>query len=140
MQELLPVDVKVENITYINDVQLPPELNVNDSKVKSINIKIETKISTKVEYNSENTQCKCNICVELVPDPKVNFGATIIVAGIFNYSNDIPRKELHIAACKALFPYAQATTHSFMNMVGFPNFMIKEPQIDSESILEKSED
>ena len=129
MDQLVLSEIKVEKISFINDVHVTEQEG-------SIEVRIGANISSTVSYNSDDTKCKCVTTVELIPNPKVNFGATIVVLGVFDFSKDMDRKEIHISACKKLFPHVQTTTAAFMNMVGFPNFVIEEPQLSIENITE----
>ena len=134
MKELSLIELKVEKINFVNDVQVPEESG-------SIDVQIDTNITAQVKINRDNTKCKCELTVELIPNPQVNFGATIVVVGIFDCESiqdtqDI--RKLHIASCQKLFPHVQATTSSFMNMVGFPNFVIEEPDIEQNAIIEEN--
>lgn len=133
MKELPLVEVKVEKITFINDVQVPEAPG-------TIDVRIGTEITTLVKFNQTNTKCKCETTVELVPVPKVNFGATIVVVGIFDCDGIQDRKKIHLDAFKKLFPHVQATTSGFMNMMGFPNFFIEEPEMDVNKIVEENDE
>lgn len=129
MNQLTLKEIKVEKISFINDVHVSPQEG-------SIEVQIGAKISSTVNYSSDNTRCKCTTTVDLIPNPQVNFGATIVVLGVFEYSDGMDHKEVHVSACKKLFPHVQATTAAFMNTVGFPNFVINEPTLDVDSITE----
>ena len=129
MEQLVLSEIKVEKVSFINDVHVTEQEG-------SIEVRIGANISSSVSYNSDNTKCKCVTTVELVPNPKVNFGATIVVLGVFEFDKNQDRREVHINACKKLFPHVQATTAAFMNTVGFPNFVIEEPQLSAENITE----
>ena len=133
MKELSLVELKVERITFVNDVQVPETAG-------TIDVQIGTNITSIVRNNQTNTKCKCETTVELVPNPQVNFGATIVVVGVFDCEHLQDKKRIHIEACKKLFPHVQATTSAFMNMVGFPNFVIEEPDIDMDSVIEEIEE
>lgn len=129
MEQLVLSEIKIEKISFINDVQVSKEEG-------TIEVRLGAKISSSVSYNTDNTKCKCVTTVELIPNPKVNFGATIVVVGVFDFNKDQNHKDIHISACKKLFPHVQATTSAFMNMVGFPNFILDEPQLDIDNVTE----
>lgn len=133
MSQLSLIEIKVKKVSFINDVDVPEASG-------SINVQIETKITSVLSYNPDQSKCRCETTVELVPTPQVNFGATIVVAGIFECTDIQDRKELHIDACKKLFPHVQATTSSFMNMMGFPNFVVEEPVIDIANVIDEPKD
>lgn len=132
MSKLSLIDIKVEKISFVNDVQTP-------GNTGPVNVNIGTRITSVVNYDPSNTKCKCSTTVEFTPDLPVDFEAKIEVVGIFNCEDIQDRKEAHAAACKMLFPHVQVKTSAFMNMVGFPNFIIGEPKIDMDSITEVSD-
>ena len=133
MSQLSLIEIKVKNVSFINDVDVPEASG-------SINVQIGTQITSVLNYNADRSKCRCETTVELIPNPQVNFGATIVVVGIFECADIQDRKELHIEACKKLFPHVQATTSSFMNMMGFPNFVVEEPVIDVDNIIDEPKD
>lgn len=133
MSQLSLIEIKVKNVSFVNDVDIPETSG-------SINVQIGTKITSMLNYNADCSKCRCETTVELVPNPQVNFGAKIVVTGIFECADIQDRKELHIEACKKLFPHVQVTTSSFMNMMGFPNFVVEEPVIDVVNIIDESKD
>ena len=128
MEGLKLLDVKIEKITFINDIFIP---DVNGH----VDIKIGTKISSKVNYNLQEKKCKCTTTVELAPiNYDVNFKVEISVVGIFDLGENKDNKQIHVEACKKLFPHVQSRVASFMTMAGMPNFTIEEPQIDVEDV------
>lgn len=128
MDELKLLDVKIEKISYVNDIFIP---DTNGP----VDIQIGTKISSKVNYNLQEKKCKCTTIVELKPmNYDVDFKVEIYVAGVFDLGENTDSKLIHIEACKKLFPHVQSRTISFMALVGLPNFTIEEPKIDVQDV------
>ena len=128
MQDLKLIEVKVENISFENNIIIP------DANAP-VNIEVTTNISSIVKYDDSNARCKCATTVEIAPkNTDVDFKVLICVVGIFEYSRDDNRKEIHVAACKKLFPHVQSRVTSFMTVVGFPNFVVEEPLVSVDDV------
>ena len=128
MQEAKLLEVKINTINYSNNIAIP-------AGCSDTNIKIKTNISSTVNYDIENKKCQCITTTNFIPElDSVDFNVSISVVGIFECTDLSDRKKTHVEVCKKLFPYVQTTITSFMTLVGFPNFMVEEPQIDTEKI------
>jgi len=92
-----------------------------------------------VNYDDENGRCKCVTTVIIAPqNVQVDFKLEICVAGIYDYEKGSNHKEIHIAACKKLFPHVQSRVMSFMTLVGIPDFMIDEPVVSVEDVRQNT--
>lgn len=132
MIDLIPVEIKIGKVSFVNDIAI-------ENEKKSIELKIKTQFSSVVMYDKDNNKCKCITTAELKPEElDVNFNVSISVSGIFTCNEIKDRKELHIVACKKLFPYVQTSITSFMTLVGFPNFLVEEPEVDISEVKENN--
>ena len=128
MKNLKLLDVKIEKIEFDNDIIIPENSEVVD-------IQIGSNIRTTVNYDEENARCKCSISVSITPQNiQVNFRVLICVTGILDYEKGGDRSEIHIAACKKLFPHVQSRVTSFMTLIGIPNFILEEPSLNTDDI------
>lgn len=128
MEGLKLLDIKIEKITFVNDIFIP------DVKGQ-VNIEIGTKVSSKVSYNLQEKKCKCTTTVELEPiNYDVNFKLEMSVVGVFDVGENKDNKQIHVEVCKKLFPHVQSRVASFMTFAGMPNFTIEEPPIDVEDV------
>ena len=128
MQDLNLIEVKVENISFENNIVIP-------GANSPVNIEVTTNISSVVKYDDNNARCKCATSVEIAPQNNdVDFKVFVCIVGIFEYGRDDDRKEIHIAACKKLFPHVQSRVTSFMTVVGFPNFVVEEPHVNVDDV------
>ena len=124
MQALNLLSVKIEKINFSNNV-IVPEVN------GSIDIQIETDVSSTVNYDVERKQCKCATTFKLAPkETSVDFGVEICVSGLFACGEIEDRKKTHVEVCKMLFPHVQSRVISFLTMVGIPNFVFEAPRFD----------
>lgn len=131
MQDLKLLDVRIEKIVFHNNIVIP-------DATTPVDIQIGTNISSVVNYDDKNEKCKCVTTVELTPqNMEVDFKVVVCVAGIFDFGKADNHKEIHVAACKNLFPHVQSRVTSFMMLAGFPNFIIEEPQVSVENVMQK---
>lgn len=127
MPEVRLLDVKIENITYNNRIVVP-----ND---ETLEVQIGTNISTTVSYDDQNAKCKCIMEVNVTPiNTSVEFNAVIRVVGVLAYTEGANHREIHVAACKRLFPHVQSSVASFMTLVGLPNFLVGEPELSENDV------
>lgn len=130
MQELKPLEIKIERIAFDNNIVIP-------NATEPVDIQIGTNISSVVNYDEENGRCKCVTTVLITPqNMQVDFKVEMCVAGIFDYEKGSDHKEVHIAACKKLFPHVQSRVMSFMSLVGIPNFMLEEPILSPDVVCQ----
>lgn len=123
MKDMRLLDVRIEKIIFNNNIVIP-------DAPEAIDIQIGTNIFTNVNYDEENGRCKCTTSVDLTPqNVQVDFRIFICVAGVFDYEKGADRSEVHVEACKKLFPHVQSRVISFMTLVGFPNFILEEPDV-----------
>ena len=88
MEGLKLLDVKIEKITFVNDIFIP------DVKGQ-VNIEIGTKVSSKVSYNLQEKKCKCTTTVELEPiNYDVNFKLEMSVVGVFDVGENKDNKQM----------------------------------------------
>ena len=126
MSQLSLIEIKVKSVSFINDVDVPEASG-------TINVQIGTKITSVLNYNLDHSKCRCETTVELLPNPQVNFGATIVIVGVYECVDIPDRKEVHIEACKKLFPHVQATTSSFMKTFAGSLLLMKKKKVDQVS-------
>lgn len=128
MKDLKLLDVKIEKIIFDNNIVIPDTPG-------AVDIQIGSNIFTNVNYDEENGRCKCMTSVDITPQNlQVDFRMHICVAGIFDYEKGADRSEVHVAACKKLFPHVQSRVISFMTLVGIPNFILEEPDVKVEDV------
>lgn len=128
MQDLNLIEIRIEKITFDNNIIIP-------GATAPVSIETATSISSIVKYDDKNAKCKCATTVTILPKGiDVDFKVVLCVAGVFGYNNTDDKKEIHVAACKKLFPHVQSSVISFMTMVGFPNFIVEEPSVSIENV------
>lgn len=128
MENLKLLDVKIEKIVFNNNIVIPKNTG-------TVDIQIGSSICTNVNYDEENGLCKCMTSVDITPQNiQVDFRMFICVAGIFEYEKGANRSDIHIAACKKLFPNVQSSITSVMTLVGIPNFILEEPDVKVEDV------
>lgn len=100
------------------------------------NKKIE--LANKYSYNCGYT--KGNICrgefkveVSDKEDPN-NFGITVVMVGIFEIAEDLPKEKLHVESFRELFPFVRALVATVTTNAGMPPVIIPAIDIEKQEI------
>lgn len=115
--------VRIEELSFINKVEQ-----------NGLKMSIQNKYSYNVRH-AQNQVGRGEFTVEVVnSDAPEIFSIKLVLVGIFAYSGDISKEEIHRASYDELFPYVRAAVTSVTATAGIPPIYIPYVDISGQSI------
>ncbi len=115
--------VKADEISFINKLE-PGET-----------IRLGFKYNFNIMYSGGDTgRAQMTLIAENTELPE-KFSLKIIESGIFGVTDGSQREAVHLAAFRALFPYAKALAAMVSSASGVPAVMIPEIKLNAEDVV-----
>lgn len=105
------------------------------SKLESgTRVELGNRYSYNVSYAANNT-CRgtFNITVEDKANPE-KFGITLVLEGVFEFSEGMEKEKVHVLSFKELFPYARAIVTTVTANSGIAPLILPPIDIESQDI------
>ncbi len=122
------LNYKIFKLNYENDV-------LNEQQIENEELKLNTSLETNVNCNEKEGTGICTYTLKMFSENEnILFNVEIVLSGLFSYDKNEDRKEIHVEIAKKVFPYLQSKTSFLMAMIGIPDFILPEPELEPNDV------
>ena len=99
----------------------------NEKNTQEQNIQIESTLSTNANYDTKSSLCFCTYVLTMAStSEKSDFKIEIKLVGIFSYSTQDEKKEVHLESAKQLYPILQSTLSNLLKNANLSDIKLPE--------------
>ena len=115
------------------------EVHLRNDITKLGQLQLRSNFNFNVKFAPDGQRCVATVYQSFEDKSEAqSFSASVTLEGVFtckDVRNDEDKKQVHLAAYEALFPYLQSAVGQLFATTGIPGFMVKKMELSSSRVV-----